>query len=166
MAFWRLYYHLVWATKERHPLITPAIEPLLYGYIIGKANALESIVHAIGGMEEHVHVVASVPPKLAIADFVKGVKGSSAHYLNYELKGRETEFAWQRGYGVFSLGARQMEDAIAYVMTQKTHHGQGTALAALENPTEADDGPAAWNRAKAIGGISVIRPVARVTEEA
>jgi putative transposase len=166
MALWRLYYHLVWATKERHPLITPIIEPILYGYIIGKANALESIVHAVGGMEDHLHVIASVPPKLAIADFVKGVKGSGAHYLNHVVKGLETEFAWQRGYGVFSLGAKQMDDAIAYVLNQKIHHGQGIAIATLENPTEADDGPAAWNHGKATAGISAIKPVAHRAEEA
>jgi REP element-mobilizing transposase RayT len=50
MALWRLYYHLVWAAKERQPLITPDKEPKLYSYIIGKADALGSIVHAIGGI--------------------------------------------------------------------------------------------------------------------
>ena len=66
MALWRLYYHLVWATKERNPFITQDIEPALYGYIIGKAQALNCIIHAIGGMENHIHLVASVPPKVSV----------------------------------------------------------------------------------------------------
>ncbi|RDH47132.1 IS200/IS605 family transposase, partial [Mastigocladus laminosus WC112] len=49
MALWRLYYHLVWTTKERQPLITTNLETQLYGYIIGKADQLGSIIHAIGG---------------------------------------------------------------------------------------------------------------------
>ena len=61
MALWRLYYHLVWATKERQPLITLEKEPKLYNYIIGKADALGSIIHAIGGIENHIHLVVSIP---------------------------------------------------------------------------------------------------------
>lgn len=73
MALWRLYYHLIWATKERQPLITPNIETKLYSYIIGKADALGSIIHAIGGIENHIHLVASIPPKISISDFVKNI---------------------------------------------------------------------------------------------
>ncbi|NEQ25083.1 MAG: IS200/IS605 family transposase, partial [Microcoleus sp. SIO2G3] len=75
MAFWRLYYHLVWATKERQPLITSEREPKLYSYIIGKADSLNSIIHAIGGIEDHIHLITSIPPSLSIADFVKNIKG-------------------------------------------------------------------------------------------
>jgi REP element-mobilizing transposase RayT len=156
MALWRLYYHFVWATKERHPLITADIEPVLYGYIIGKAHALACIVHAIGGVENHIHIVASVPPALSIADFVKGIKGSSAHYLNHEVSGSNLQFGWQRGYGVFSLGSKQLDQAVAYVKNQKLHHQQGTTIAALEQDNDEDDGPAIWNDGEAIVGIKVI----------
>ncbi|GAX43533.1 transposase IS200-like protein [Tolypothrix sp. NIES-4075] len=102
MALWRLYYHLIWATKERQPLITCDRETQLYSYIIGKADELGSIIHAIGGVENHIHLVASIPPKLSISDFVQNIKGSSAHYLNH-LSSEQDAFGWQRGYGVFSL---------------------------------------------------------------
>jgi putative transposase len=85
MAFWRLYYHLVWAMKERELLISPNLETKLYGYIIGKADALSCIVHAIGGMEDHIHLVVSIPPTLSIADFVKKIKGSSSYHWNHSL---------------------------------------------------------------------------------
>ncbi len=132
MALWRLYYHLVWATKERQPLITPDREPQLYSYIIGKADSLDCIIHAIGGIENHVHLIASIPPNLSIANFVKRIKGSSAHHLNDNLVGSISTFSWQRGYGVFSLGGKQMKRAISYVREQKIHHAQGTMIAALE----------------------------------
>lgn len=75
MALWRLYYHLIWATKKRQPLIIPEDETQLYSYIIGKANTLGSIIHAVGGIENHIHLVASIPPRLFISDFVQNIKG-------------------------------------------------------------------------------------------
>jgi len=140
MALWRLYYHLVWATKHRHPLIEPQHEPGLYNYIIGKADSLGAITHAIGGIEDHLHVVVSIPPKLSIADFVKNIKGSSAYYMNH-LNGGLKKFGWQDGYGVFSMGETQLETAVAYVQKQKEHHAQGTEKAWLEKMTNIDDRP-------------------------
>ena len=102
MPLWRLYYHLVWATKERQPLINPEKETTLYHYIISKADSLGCIVHAIGGVEDHIHLLVSIPPTLAIADFVRNLKGSSSHYLN-QLTVSANKFGWQEGYGVFSL---------------------------------------------------------------
>lgn len=140
MALWRLYYHLVWATKERQPLITPKREPDLYNYIVGKADSLRCIVHAIGGTEDHIHLIVSIPPNLSIADFVQQIKGSSYHQMNQVLMSSEAKFASQRGYGVFSLGRKQLNDALAYVKNQKQHHLQGTIIASLERETDEDDG--------------------------
>ena len=141
MALWRLFYHFVWSTKERQPLITLNIEPQLDHYIIGKANALNCIIHAINGTENHIHLVVSVPPTLAISDFVKNIKGSSSHYLNNVLPPKENKFAWQAGYAVFSLGKTQLERAIAYVDNQKQHHSIGTVNSYLEQMTDEDDFP-------------------------
>jgi REP element-mobilizing transposase RayT len=145
MALWRLYYHLVWATKERQALSTPDKEPELYSYIIGKADTLGCIVHAIGGIENHIHLVASIPPSLSIADFVKNIKGSSAHHLNYGLPNSCSSFNWQRGYGVFSLGGKQLAQAVDYVKNQKAHHLQGTTISALEQDSQEDNALLAGN---------------------
>jgi len=101
MALWRLYYHLVWATKERQPFITVDIEPELYGYIIGKAHALSCITYTIGGIEDHLHLISSIPPKLSIADFVQNIKGSSAYHLNHGVFSTRPKFGWQRGMVCF-----------------------------------------------------------------
>ncbi len=136
MAFWRLYYHLVWATKNRLPLITNDIEENLYNHIIGKADSIECITHAIGGIENHIHLVISIPPKLSITTFVQNIKGSSSHYVNHGIANNETTFAWQRGYGVFSLSEKKLNIAVNYVKNQKQHHSDGTIITLLETDTE------------------------------
>ena len=145
MAFWRHYYHLVWATKDRLPLIILSIEQDLYGYIIGKATSGKCITLAIGGIENHLHLVVSIPPKIAIADFVGKIKGSSSHHLNHETAHLQTEFGWQRGYGSFTLGQKQLEKAINYVHNQKQHHRDGTLISLLERDDEEDNGPELLN---------------------
>jgi putative transposase len=141
MALWRLYYHIVWATKKREPLITNDIEDKLYGYLIGKADHLDCIIHAIGGIEDHIHFVVSIPPKLSIAEFVKTLKGSSAYHYNHSLDNVKQQFAWQEGYGIFSLGGKQLQEAIDYVHNQKIHHLHGTTIALLEQETDLDKPP-------------------------
>lgn len=163
MALWRLFYHFVWATKERLPLITPEIEQNLYGYIIGKSDSLQCITHAIGGIEDHIHTVVSIPPKLSISDFVKNVKGSSAHYINHGELNYSSKFAWQKGYGVFSLGEKRLEKAINYVLNQKKHHQEDSTVASLEKINEEEDGPEHWNGGEAIKEIQII---SNISEEA
>lgn len=140
MAFWRLYYHLVWATKNREPLIQPPVEKRLFAYMITKAAELEAYVYAVNGWYDHVHLVASIPPKHAVAEVVKHLKGASSHDLNH-AGGLEGSFAWQRGYGVFSLGESQRPTAEAYVNNQKQHHTQQTTNGWLERCDELDEGP-------------------------
>ena len=141
MALWRLYYHLVWATKDREPLIDQQREDKLYQYLTGKADSLKCIVHAVNGTEDHIHVIASIPPVLSIADFVKQIKGGSAHYLNHLGPNNETSFGWQAGYGVFSMGHKQLEQAVAYVNNQKLHHAQGSVIPSLEREMNEEEMP-------------------------
>jgi len=140
MAFWRLYYHLVWATKNREHLIQPEVESQLYPYLVRKASELGVYVYALNGWYDHVHLIVSIPPKLAIADVVKRLKGASAHYLNHN-GASNIFFGWQRGYGVLSIGERQRLQAEAYVHRQKEHHQNHTTVAWLERYTDLDEGP-------------------------
>lgn len=130
MTLWRTYYHLVWATHQRYPLITDTCEASLYQYIEKKATSLNCSLHAINGMADHIHLVVSIPPNLAISEFVKSIKGGSSRYMNQTYT--ENRFAWQREYGVFSLGSKQLESAISYVQNQKRHHAESTMLLTLE----------------------------------
>ncbi len=130
MSFWRVYYHLVWATYDRLPLIASHQSQLLYDFIGTKCRGFGVTPYAIGGMPDHIHLVISVPPDQSISGVVKQIKGSSSRWMN--LAGLEYRFAWQREYGVFSLGQSQLERAIAYVQNQKNHHTEGTLVQGLE----------------------------------
>ena len=140
MPFWRLYFHLVWATKNRQDLIIPEIEGRLYAYIVKKAAELGVYVYAINGWYDHAHLVVAIPPKHAVANIVKRLKGASSHYLNHHCE-LDYQFAWQRGYGALTVGELQRPKAEAYVQDQKQHHERQTANAWLERYTEFDEGP-------------------------
>jgi putative transposase len=131
-TFWRAYYHLVWGTKNRLPLITIERELLLYPYIRSQTDELGCILHAIGGISNHIHLVVSIPPTISAADFVKRIKGSTAYYLNHQPGHDEQKFIWQRGYSFFTMGEQQSPRAIAYVLNQKQHHQENSVIASLE----------------------------------
>ena len=81
MAYWRLHYHIIWPTKDRQPILTPILEKIFYGVIYGKAKELDLKIHAAGNVEDHAHIVVSIPPKIAIADCVRHLKGASAYSI-------------------------------------------------------------------------------------
>jgi len=131
MPYWRLFYHAVWATKNRLDLIDPAWEKDLYGYIWGKAIALECIPHAIGGISNHIHVAISIPPKLAVATLIGRLKGSSSHHINEQFA--DGSFLWQAEYGVSSFSEKALAPIVAYINHQKEHHSENTFNMGLEN---------------------------------
>lgn len=137
MPFWRTYYHIIWATRERLPFINAEIEKHLYACIVKKAAALGTYLYAINGIEDHVHLLISIPPKLAVADVVAQLKGASAYHLNH-TENLDYTFAWQRGYGVLTLGERQRPQAEAYIAGQKQHHNEQTTNPWLERITEEE----------------------------
>ena len=139
MPYWRLHYHAVWACKNRQELITSEIEPQLYQYIAGKGRSFDAIIHAVGGVADHVHVVFSLPPKYALADFIGKLKGASSHWMTHVLK-HPAPFDWQNGYGVVSFGDRHFEQVIHYVQNQKTHHQQQSLNQIMEKFCEDEDG--------------------------
>ncbi len=78
MPYWRLFYHLIWATRDRLPLIVPELRPELDQLLIAAARKNGILVHAVGGIEDHVHMAVSIPPALSVAHAVGRLKGSSA----------------------------------------------------------------------------------------
>ena len=130
MSYSRLFYHAAWSTKDRQPLIDSAREKDLYGYLWGKATALECIPHAINGMPDHLHIILSVPPRLAVAAILGQLKGASSHHINEQfLAGK---FAWQDEYSVFSISESGLEKIVGYVIVQKRHHAERTLIETLE----------------------------------
>jgi putative transposase len=131
MPYWKLFYHAVWSTKNRLPLIDPTWESDLYGYIWGKATALECVPHAINGMPDHIHVAISIPPRLSVAIIIAQLKGSSSHRVN-EIFVSYNSFAWQAEYGVFSVSENVLPRIVEYVKNQKKHHLENRLLEPLE----------------------------------
>jgi putative transposase len=124
MPYARLFYHLVWSTKNRLSLIGPDIEERLYSYLCQKASDMGAKVHAVNGLEDHIHLIIEIPPKISVAEAIKRMKGASSHEFS--------ELHWQRGYGALSISERNLDLAIDYVQNQKEHHKQQTALDKLE----------------------------------
>ncbi len=131
MSYWRLYYHFVWTTKRRAPLIEPSFKAELYASIAAKTEGLGAILHALGGIEEHVHLAASVPPKIPLATFVGQVKGNSSHFVNHVIK-PDFVFQWQAEYGVVSFGEKHLPFVVRYIHNQQQHHANNTTIARLE----------------------------------
>ncbi len=135
MPFCQLFYHLVWGTKNRHPLLTPKVEPVIHDFLRTKATGLGATVFAVNGVEDHVHVVASIPAKIAVAKFIGQIKGVASTKFNKSGLG-EQPFFWQEEYGAFSFDAKRLPNYVAYVKRQKEHHAQGTTIPILERTTD------------------------------
>lgn len=136
MPFWRCYYHIVWATKNRESLITPEIEMVIFHVAQTKTTELECRLFAINGVADHVHVAVNIPPKLAVSDWVRQVKGATSHEINARYAGAERHFAWQSGYGALTFGAKALDYVVSYVEKQKEHHAQKQVEGYLERIEE------------------------------
>ena len=138
MAYWRLFYHFVWTTKNREPLLTPDIETNVYRFLHAEANKMYVPLFVIGGTEDHAHVMAAVRPAVSPADFMHQLKGSSSRFVTVAFK---RPFEWQEGYGVFSISEDAVPDVIRYIENQKQHHAQGTIIAEWEQTHHWNIGP-------------------------
>ena len=140
MSYWQLYYHIIWSTKHREPTITPEREDALFNLIRSKAFGLDGTVYALNGDVDHVHLVASIPPKIAIARFVGQVKGVSSARYNAEMRSvHEPRFYWQDGYGIFSFDKKRLSYLVEYVRRQKEHHRDNQIIPVLEKDGDDSD---------------------------
>jgi putative transposase len=121
MPHYQLFFHIVWTTKNRTAWIQPDIEPTLYGVIKQKTINLEAQIFAVNGFKDHIHLVVSVPPKIALANFIGEIKGYSSFCLN-RLKTGGGPFHWQAEYAVFSLDKASLFTCVDYVERQTSHH--------------------------------------------
>jgi REP element-mobilizing transposase RayT len=135
----QLYLHLIWATWDRLPLLTPDIESQVYACIAKKCHDLKCRPLAIGGIEDHLHVLTRFHTTVSVAHLVKEVKGSSSHFVTHVLK-PDDFFKWQGAYGAFTLRKSDMEPVKAYIENQKEHHRAGRLVEEWEQVFEVDRG--------------------------
>jgi len=120
-TYTNLLFHIVFSTKYRKNIITPEIQERLYEYIGGILREQKGILLQIGGMPDHVHILAKLSPSLAISDVIRNTKASSSKWCNETFQ-TNTKFAWQRGFGAFSVSFSNVAQVQKYVENQQKHH--------------------------------------------
>ncbi|HKK44282.1 MAG TPA: IS200/IS605 family transposase [Balneolaceae bacterium] len=117
----QIFIHLVYSTKKRAPILMSGFEENLKKYITDNAWKHELQILAIGGTEDHLHVLLIIPPKFSVSKAAQIIKGGSSRWLNKNYFEEKT-FRWQRGYGAFSINKSMVPTTINYIKTQKEHH--------------------------------------------
>ncbi|MGA2145636.1 MAG: IS200/IS605 family transposase [Bryobacteraceae bacterium] len=115
--------HCVFSTKERRNLIPADIQEELWAFVggIARKNGFKALM--VGGTQNHVHLLLSLPASMPLAKAMQLVKGASSHWMNEK---HTQGFSWQEGYGAFTVGISQKHDTIAYIRSQPEHHrGRG-----------------------------------------
>jgi putative transposase len=116
--------HLVFSTKNREKQITEELQLKLWPYTAGIAKNHHFEVIKIGGVEDHAHVLLLLPATMPLAKAIQTLKSCSAKWMN-DLR-TTRDFAWQAGYGAFSVSSSQTEAVIGYIERQKEHHSTKT----------------------------------------
>jgi REP element-mobilizing transposase RayT len=124
-SYLSLYIHLVFSTKGRLAMILPDLQNRLWAYMGGIARENQMKALSIGGMQDHVHMLLSLPGTLPVAKAVQLIKGCSSKWVHDTFVDFR-KFAWQEGYGAFSVNASLLEETIRYIDRQPQHHKQKT----------------------------------------
>ena len=133
-VYHEIYYHLVWGTKERGPILTSDIEEAIKKYLRMKSHEMEIDLLAINGIEDHLHIVVKTKPTQCPSEIVRRLKGSSSHYINHEYLPDNSPHSlhWQQGYGVLSFSKKSLPFVLEYVRNQKDHHKNRTIILTME----------------------------------
>ena len=113
--------HYIFSTKDRRKMIFPEIRERLWAYLggIARENGIKAL--AVGGTDDHVHMLPALPSPLSVAEAIQLTKGGSSKWLHDTFPAMRT-FAWQEGYGAFSIGVSGIADTAAYILGQERHH--------------------------------------------
>ena len=120
-----LFYHIVFSTKGRVPCIQPAIAPRIWEYIDGVARAHKVTALQVGGIADHAHVLIMAPPTIAPSNIAQYRKGDSSTWIHATFPALKN-FAWQEGFGAFTVSKSARQIVIDYIQNQPEHHRQRT----------------------------------------
>jgi putative transposase len=115
--------HVIFSTKGREKSISEDLQPKLWAYMAGIAHNQHFETMNVGGVEDHVHALLVLPPTLSLAKAVQYLKGSSSKWINDDRR-TVSRFAWQEGYGAFSVSSSQTAEVMRYIRQQKAHHAK------------------------------------------
>ncbi|MFZ0827241.1 MAG: IS200/IS605 family transposase [Verrucomicrobiia bacterium] len=120
-TFTSLHYHVIFSTKHREPWITPDLEDRVWKFLggIARENGMKALL--IGGMPDHVHLALALPPSQSVSKALQLLKGGSSKWIKDTLP-QMRSFAWQDGYGAFTVSKSNLSEVIAYIQNQRKHH--------------------------------------------
>ena len=138
-AYSEINLHITWHVKDNNPILLDDIESQLHRFIRDRAVDTDGVYcHETGGTDDHVHLVVTVCPTVAISEWIGTLKGSSSYFINHKIANRKV-LAWQSGYGVVSFGTRDLPWVLDYVRNQRDHHAAGKTSARLERIDPPED---------------------------
>lgn len=114
--------HLVFSTKDRRKLVSKEFQPRLWAYTAGICKNEGIFVHAVGGTNDHAHLLVRIPPSLSLAKAVATIKSNSSRWANEQGE----KLAWQQGYAVFSVSSSNVPSVMRYIQNQESHHKRMT----------------------------------------
>jgi REP element-mobilizing transposase RayT len=120
-SYTNLIYHIVFSTKYRLPVITDEQKPLLYKYIGGTIQGLGGMSLGVGGISDHIHILAKLCPDRSVSDVMRELKAGSSGWMHRVFPDAEN-FSWQNGYGAFTVSSSQIKIVQRYIADQETHH--------------------------------------------
>ena len=115
-----LHYHIVFATKERRPLILPSWQVRFHEYLAGTVHGLGGYSQAVGGVSDHVHLLIGLKSTHCLADFMRELKKHSSAWVHNTVG--SAAFAWQEGYSAFTVSATARGGVTKYIANQEAHH--------------------------------------------
>ena len=121
----KLTYHIVFGTKYRRKTIRNEIIKPFYEYIGGTIRNRKGNLIQIGGVEDHLHLLAGLPPTITISDAVRDIKANASKWVNEnrpDTKNKSDKFEWQIGYGAFTVSYSHIEIIQNYIINQREHH--------------------------------------------
>ena len=121
-SFSQVWLHIVFATKDRKAVFDDiSLRNDLHSYLAGIAQNEGSFVKKVGGVEDHIHMLASLPKAKTQSDLVKEIKRGSSIWLKSQAS-YLADFYWQDGYGAFSVSHSGIPDVVRYIENQDVHH--------------------------------------------
>lgn len=137
-TFVSLNIHIIFTTKNRSPWITPAIQEDIYSYIAIQGNKAGCKILAIGGIEDHIHILLSLHPAVALSDWIRDIKIKSAVWAKNRMT-QLTSFNWQRGFAAYSASCQNIAAIQCYIRNQANHHKGMTCEEELQKMAEKYD---------------------------
>ena len=120
-SFTSILIHCVWSTKKREPVLNSDLRDRLWPYLGGIARENKMKALAIGGIDDHVHMLISLPTTLSLAKALQLLKGNSSKWIHEKFP-KLHSFEWQEGYGAFSIGISAVDATVRYIRNQAEHH--------------------------------------------